>query len=269
VSSNQPRFILDRAPVVYAIAQVKFSAVELISNYIPNIQDALRKAGYPRLSEAQMTNIRFTPSGIETAAAPRWEFHNRDRTAGIVISKDAVAVHVSKYSDFDQFCGRLKVAMGVLKTIVEPDLIERIGLRYVDVIFNESSGDYASFVHPGLLGLNDCKIGVKQSSCLVNYVGQTDVGTLSIRALQRNDGGFMPPDLYPNTLNLSETGIKPGQKVMTLDLDHFSDHEAAPVEFSEAEALARLWRLHDNLTLAFTASTTNEAWAYWGKRDRS
>jgi uncharacterized protein (TIGR04255 family) len=261
--------MLEQPPLIYAVAQIKFSGVGRLSTRIPDIQDEMRKAGFPRFTEGQVTTIQLG-SPADTMISPRWEFLNRDRTAGVALLKDAVAFHVSRYIGFDEFCKHLRTALKIVQSSLGIELVERIGLRYVDVVWPEPRDGFASLVNPVLLGLDDKALGARESSCFVNYIAQTEVGTLCVRALRRSDGGFLPPDLQLHqSLAFAVPTIVPGQSVLTLDLDHFQDLEKEPHEFSEEDILQRLWLLHDNLTSAFLSAVTPAALAAWGMKERT
>jgi uncharacterized protein (TIGR04255 family) len=229
----------------------------------------MRKVGFPRLTEGQVTTIQFG-SPADTVISPRWEFLNRDRTAGVALLKDSVGFHVSRYIGFDEFCTHLRTALNIVQNSLGIELVERIGLRYVDVVWPQPQDGFASLINPVLLGLDDKAVGARESTCFVNYIAQTEVGTLCVRALRRSDGAFLPPDLQQQqTLAFAMPTIGPGQSVLTLDLDHFQDLEKEPQEFSEDDIFKRLWLLHDNLTLAFLSSVTAPALAAWGMKERT
>jgi uncharacterized protein (TIGR04255 family) len=261
--------MLEQPPLIYAVAQIKFSGIGRLSAHIPDIQDGMRKAGFPLLTEGQVTAIQFG-SPADTMISPRWEFLNRDRTAGVALLKDSVAFHVSRYIGFDEFCTHLRTALKIVQNSLGIELVERIGLRYVDVVWPEPRDGFAPLVNPVLLGLDDKALGARESTCFVNYIAQTEIGTLCVRALRRSDGGFLPPDLQlQQSLAFAVRTIVPGQSVLTLDLDHFQDLEKEPHEFSEEDILKRLWLLHDNLTSAFLSAVTPAALAAWGMKERT
>ena len=188
----------------------------------------------------------------------------------MALLKDAVAFHVSRYIGFDEFCTHLRTALKIVQNNLGIELVERIGLRYVDVVWPDSQNGFASLVNPVLLGLDDKALGARESSCFVNYIAQTEVGTLCVRALRRSDGAFLPPDLQlQQSLAFAVPPIVPGQSVLCLDLDHFQDLEKEPHEFSEEDILKRLWLLHDNLTSAFLSAVTPTALAAWGMKERT
>jgi uncharacterized protein (TIGR04255 family) len=85
---------------------------------------------------------------------------------------------------------------------------------------------------------------------------------------QRNDRGFLPPDIEPSSLNHNEPEVKKGEVVTLLDTDHFQDLSKEPFDFSTEVVMQRLWRLHDNTDLAFRAAVTQFALNAWGAEER-
>jgi uncharacterized protein (TIGR04255 family) len=254
---------------VYVVAQVRFSAVESIPKYIPAIQDEFRKQ-FPRFTRGETRNVRLSPAAPpEISVAPRFEFQNKERTCGIVVQSDSLAVHVSRYSSFDLFCSNLQYALDTVHSVVTLGLIDRIGLRYVDMVRPAEGEDLAQYLHPGLVGLNDADVGVLRSIRTSVYQGETEAGTLVFRLAQRNDGGFLPLDVEPSSLSHGETDVRPGQLLTLLDFDHFREFIKEPLDFSTGVVLRYLWGLHDNTDLAFRAAVTEYALSAWGAEERN
>ncbi len=261
----RPPLNLRKSPLVYVVAQVRFSAVESIAKYVPAIQDELRRQ-YPRLAKSDLKHLRVSPvSEPDISTVPRFEFQNKDRSCGIVLLPDAVSVHVSRYTTFEDFCAILRRALETVDSEVGIGLIERIGLRYVDLVRPAIDESLADYLCPGILGIDDTVVGVSNAIRGSIYQGQTTAGTLVIRTAQRNDGGFLPPDIDPSPLAHAEYEIKPGTVVTLLDFDHFREYTKEPLDFSTERVLRTLWRLHETTDLAFRAAVTNHALEVWGK----
>ncbi len=257
-----------KCPLVYVVAQVRFSAIESMPKYIPDIQDVFRKE-YPRFVKSEIRNLRLNPTGPpEMSVSPRFEFQNKERTCGIVVQSDSVAVHVSRYSSFDIFCSALEYGLNTVHTVVALGLVERIGLRYVDVVRPSKGEALSQYVHAGFLGFNDADVGVRSSKRMSVYQGETEAGTLLFRLVQRDDRGFLPPDIEPSPLNHDEPEVQQGELVTLLDTDHFQDLTKEPFDFSTEAVMQRLWRLHDNTDLVFRAAVTPFALNAWGAEER-
>jgi uncharacterized protein (TIGR04255 family) len=262
--SAPPPLRLSKSPLVYVVAQIRFSAVESIAKYIPDIQDALRKRRFVRFDEGHITNVRLLPSGPELATVPKWEFQTREQDAGIVISKDAIALHVSRYPGFANFCDVLKMALDVTHSTVSLALVERIGLRYVDLVKPGPDEDLEQYLNPRILGLQDEAVCVRQMiASSMQYSGATDVGVLTVRVIQRASGPALPPDLETTPLKHVLPTFVPGERSCALDFDHYIELEKEAVDFSTAIVMDRINRLHAPMHDVFRAAVTAHALAAW------
>jgi uncharacterized protein (TIGR04255 family) len=253
---------------VYVIAQVRISPVESIRKNIPEIQDEFRHKGFPRFLESEIPNLRIRPnSAPEFTASPAFEFQDRTRQAGIVVGKDFVSVHLSRYTGFEELCSFLSLALGTVSTAVEPALVERVGLRYINLIRPAPEEQLSDYVHCGLLGLDTAGFAARNSRMVVQMLSTTDHGTLAIRFLQRDDGVLLPPDIHPS-LSYPDPApeLRPGEVISLLDFDHFKSYEDRSAEFSLESQLELFWRLHNNIDLAFLASVTPHAMKVWGAK---
>jgi len=235
--------------------------------YIPEIQDQLRHKDFPRFTEGEIRNVRVSlDASPAVTTMPRYECQDKARRAGIVVTKDSVAMHVSLYTSFEEFCSSLRVGLEIVDSIVDLGLVERVGLRYVDLIRPGTDQTLHDYLDSGLLGLDETKVGARRSMLRFQILGETDHGTLAVRLYQRADGCALPPDLDPSALDhpAPEPKLAPDEKVTLLDIDHYSELQKTPMEFSVEAVMGLLWRLHDNTDLAFRAAVTQYALTEWG-----
>lgn len=259
---------LPKSPLVYVVAQVNFSAVESMATYIPDIQDRLRRKGFPRFVQGEFRAIRVTLNAPpQVTPVPRYEFQDKGRRTGVVVSKEFVTLHVSEYRTFERFCDVLSTSLEIIHSVVGIGLVERVGLRYVNLVRAKGSEGFAQFLDPGLLGLDESKYGATHSKIMSQVLGQTEIGTLAIRLFQRDDGSFLPPDAEPSPLDHPDPELGQGEVVSLLDLDHFKLFEKAAMEFSVESVMRLFWQLHDNTDLAFRAAVTPHALETWGRND--
>lgn len=257
-----PPLRLRYSPLVYVIGQVRISSVIAIEKYIPEIQEQLRHKGFPRFVKGQVQEIRFeigetTP---KVNVSERYEFQNKEGTSGIVLASDFVSLHTNKYEVYEKFEETFRVALAIIHQVVSFSLVERIGLRYVDLIRLGADEKFSDYLQPGLLGLENGKLGVTKSLSRFEFVGTTEVGKLVIRYSQSDNGAFLPADLMPSPLR-HEAEVPPGEVVSFLDLDHFLEQSQ---DFEVSSVLELLGRLHDNLDRAFRSAVTETALQKWG-----
>lgn len=265
----RPALRLPRTPLVYVVALARISPIDSISNYVPGIQDRLRLKGFPRKVEGELKTIRFAPlSPPEITSVKRFEFQNRERTLGLVLTKDTVALHASRYSTFEDFCDWFKIGLDAVHAVANVQLIEQIALRYVDLILPLPGEELRQYVHPGLLGLDPEELGVERVLRTYLYKGLAGSTTFSIRLIQRDDGIALPPDLDPGTTLEHRLGAPvPGEIVTLLDFDHVASMEKTPIDFSVNAVLTHLANLHDKTDLAFRAAVTPHARKVWGEEE--
>ena len=82
-----------------------------LDKFIPEIQEQLRHTGFPRFEHGQMQQFTLQPAAppkIETT--DRFEFQNRDKTAGIVLTTNSVSLQTNSYTTFEEFMATAKIA---------------------------------------------------------------------------------------------------------------------------------------------------------------
>ena len=252
--------------MVMVLAQIRTSPVAKIADYVAEVQERVRRRGFPRFVEGSAQEILLTPGGPpQLRVHPRWEFQDKDRVTGIILSLNGVVVHTRRYDTFDAFAEHLKLILDVVGDIVKPSLVERLGLRYVDLIRPEPGESWTKYVKQGLHGIADGSVGMRSSLHRSEIVGDTEVGRLVVRSFQAADGAFLPPDLTPSSLDYSDVSVSATEAVTILDLDHYSEHAR---EYEADQVLEYMWRLHDNLDLAFRECVTEHALARWKAEER-
>lgn len=255
-----PPLRLRFSPLVYVIGQVRISPVVAMEKYIPEIQEQLRHQGLPRFAKGQIQEMRF-----EVNAAPkvhvvdRYEFQNKEGTRGITLATDFISLHTNQYDGYEKFEEALGTALTIIHQVVSLSLVERIGLRYIDLIRLQAGEKFSDYLHPGLLGLEEDQLGVEKSLSRCELVGLTDVGKLVVRYSQSDNRDFLPADLMPSLLK-HEGQIPLGERVAFLDLDHFADQSH---DFETRSILETLGRLHENLDRTFRSAVTTTALQKW------
>src|SRR5262245_9125468 len=135
---SKPPLKFHKSPLVMVLAQVRTSPVTKMADYAAEVQEQVRRRGFPRLAEGTVQEILLTPGGPQLRVHPRWEFQDKERTTGIILTQNGVVLHTREYDTFDVFADHLKLALEVVGKVVKPALVERLGLRYVDLIRPEA-----------------------------------------------------------------------------------------------------------------------------------
>jgi len=254
-----PFLKLEKSPLVLVIAQVRISSVLGMENYLPKIQEPLRKAGFPKFKAEQTQNIVAGPVP-QFISSVRWLFHNADNTECVVLATDFIALLTSKYDVFEAFIGKLQTVLQVLNEAVGVELALRLGLRYVDLIRPVEGKSLADYLQPGLLGLPPAELGVESFLTQFDSRGKTPVGNLTVKLHQNKKGLFIPPDVTGSDLKF-DVVLKPGETITLLDIDHSSPAQRP----FKPDALANaMWDLHEHSALAFRKATIPSALDLWG-----
>ncbi len=145
------------SPLTLALCQVKFArtlSVASASDVAP-FQRAIQD-DYPILAGGMVeVNIEVVPSGVrlpQGQPADRWQFADLDDNWKVILAPDFLAIETRDYGDFGSFLERLKRALAALMEHINPPLINRIGLRYINEI-RLSGLPWSSVIRPELLGV--------------------------------------------------------------------------------------------------------------------
>lgn len=258
--------ILTKSPLVYVLGQIVISPIQAIKNYIPDIQESLRK-DFPGYEEISATELQLRP-GSEPFFQPftQWHFTNQSRTLGILIQHNALTIHSSKYESFAHLSDSFSEAIRKINAILEIGFYSRIGLRYVNFI-NQSIDKY---IDEQLLGF---RINPENSLEDIFFtrtetIQDTIYGTLKIQAVHahkssiQNEKISIPPDLMPlaGCLNLQDCESSSPYFVL-LDIDHFMRNNDS--NFDQEEIFSKLENLHKEIYSTFSAAVTDAAISDW------
>jgi len=254
---------LNKSPLAMVLAQVKFAPVLQIQKYIPDLQEDLRKKGYPYFVEEQVQEFVFAAGNASLPPvqnSSRWIFGSSDWTKTVVLSQDFVVIETSDYDKFERFSSEFKNILSIVKEKIGLGRSERIGLRYVNLIRGNQDQPSHLFLRQELRGLIASDLeGVKgmQSSCISHAI--TSHGRLMVRSVHIDDGSHIPPELASTKLKFANK-LDKGEHVSILDIDHNGEF---PGDFEIDGILSKLKDLHDFSDNAFIAAVTPDALKTW------
>jgi uncharacterized protein (TIGR04255 family) len=262
------RFVpLSKQPLVLVLCQVRFSPVRQIAQYIPAIQEDFRRNGYPLERAGKVQQLLITSAGPQMAEQERWEYRTKDEARRISVAQDSVTLQTTSYTRFEQFAEQLRFVLDTVLTKTEHNtlgVIQRIGLRYVDLIRPAAGQDYRYFLKPGFHGVADEVFEKGTHRLHVQSVGKTMVdgtlGTMIVRITQSDDGTALPPDLALRPPK-PEARAQKSELVTFVDMDH-----AVKGNFNADTSLVLgyLFQLHDALIETFHEHVvTKEAIESW------
>jgi len=149
---------LVRSPLELVVCQVRFdspaprTSVEALQFHEILGGEAGR---YPRLEPVQALNLSVGLGAPETLASTGWRFSEREPGWAVSLMSDHVSLETQRYETWNDFRQRLGEVIDAITEVVEPTLVLRFGLRYIDRITElnvTSPAGWERYIRPWLLG---------------------------------------------------------------------------------------------------------------------
>ena len=228
---------------------------------MPQIQEQMRKAGYPLYRPSEVREVHFGAEKPSFQATKRWYFDGIGRRVGFLLQADSIVFHTTDYDTSGVFFSDLQTGLAIIDEAVEISAVERLGLRYVDAFQADAGHELGEYFQPGIRGVGLEEIGATQPRLLINLVTNTPIGGKLVARLSQNTGGwFLPPDLQPLELTPSKT-FPSDREMAVLDYDHF-------IERGEPFSLDGIGQtfeaLHDTTSAVFRKTVSEFALQTWG-----
>lgn len=263
---------LKNTPVYFAIAQVRHNPVLRLGAYADEIQDRMRKIGYPDFKKgiamafslmSQMgENQQFQPPVVDRVE--RLMFFNSDNTQGFIVEQNAITFHTTEYDVFGTFTDEFLKGAGIIHECVSLAHSERIGLRYLDAVVPPNGEEgLTDYLAPGVLGLSNHlpkEMQISQS-CSETHFKTNECTVLARTIIQSGPLGF-PMDIQPIGVNIAERFKKNNGVHAIVDTD-------ASIEGRFVWDLdtirGQLKTLRDGAEVAFNALVTQKALDGWNR----
>lgn len=255
---------LHNQPLIFVLAEFRFSQIMQIKDFIPQLQERLRKK-YPIPLHQKEQAIVVQEGGVNVTVFDRWTFLSANRKSAIEVNQDRLMFYTAEYPRFEGFASSCKEALDALVEIAEPSLVLRVGLRYGDLVKvdeGESLTDLIdqSFAYP------DCINGLgKPRQQQTEVFVSTSVGGLLIRTLYGVHNLSCLPDIQGLSVAVDRQQDKTSSERIILDFDHFWESKGEPVGFESQKIMGILASLHETSRDAFWKISTdyarNEKWA--------
>ncbi len=150
-----PEVPLSNAPLVRVIAQVRFPLVASVEkrDFIAPLQEAIRSE-YPVLRPEQSRSVVLGQQGVMDARENTvWRFHDASSAWRVTLAPDFLALETGRYTSRDDFLDRLKRVLEALVAHVNPKVIDRLGVRYIDRVAGDHLKDLPQLVRPEVCGV--------------------------------------------------------------------------------------------------------------------
>lgn len=267
--NNGRYYKLTKDPLIFVLAEFRFTEIMNIQKYVDQIQDKLRES-FPYLDKLSTQEVSINNDGLSINTTPQWAFIGKNKANAIVLDHKRLVFVTSNYQRFDEFRSYCEGALGILLECAKPTLLTRLGLRYTDLIVSENETSVTNYVHSNFLK-NPCLENVGEFSLQTNEsIIKTDEGLMIIRSMYGNNAMSTWHDIDSLPVRIKTQEIA-SERVL-LDFDHVwqSNVEAInqkdsddPLEFDLAIILDKLERMHEISRKAFWDSTTEEAREVW------
>lgn len=258
---------MSNAPVYYALAQAQFNPIAAMATYVDQVQDRLRREGYPLYEPHRATRLVVPGSGQEEARielAESWLMTRSDRTAGFILGPAAITFHTTHYETHAQFIPELLRGLAAVHEVVALDHVSRLGLRYLNVVLPQADETVEQYLADGLHGIN---VDAARRYDLSESVFETDTGpllpkgTLVARVHRMTAPLGVPSDMVPHSLLVNpKFDIKEALAHAAIDIDHYVEGRM-PVERNPL--YEQLISLHVTIKKVFRATTTDHAQGRW------
>ena len=263
---------LKNAPVYFTILQIRHNIVTRLSAYADEIQDEMRKAGYPDFKKSVAVAFSFTTNTDgeqknigKQEQIERLMFFNARNTQGFVIEPSAITFHTTDYDTFDTFSAEFLKGVSIINNSIQLSYIDRIGLRFLDaVVPPEGLTRINEFLDESVIGLINKVSGKgKVSHSLSETLFNIDSCTVIARTIIFPDGplGF-PMDIQPVNINLADKFQAINGAHAIVDTDASINKR---LDFLENTLPEHLKKLRACIGVAFESLVTKAAIDYWNK----
>ena len=260
--SNKSTGKFDNAPVAYVLAQVRFNPYLKMEEKIPAFQDAIIEK-YPGFVPSAIKLFHIQPNNLQTIDDTRWDFTDIKKTTGLILNRNSLILHTTDYDTSKEFFEEFESILNIFEKIVPNLLIERFGLRYVDIIIPSGNNSAADYVIDGLGGFHptDGEI-LDETSSYVSLI-KYKKGLMNLQFHRGKQLKTLPPELSSINLvpnKLMEKMAKSEKDNGILDFDRFIEDR---LPFNTKTAIKILREMHTDTSSAFRNIISTNAKKEW------
>jgi uncharacterized protein (TIGR04255 family) len=125
---------LNNPPVYFTVAQVRFNPLLKLPDFLPSIQEALRKFGFPAFTVHSTIALQFAVQDGQTVPQPipheQYLFANVEQTHCFVLSSDSLTFQSTDYGTYESFSDVFLEGLALIHKEVALAFTDRVGLRY-------------------------------------------------------------------------------------------------------------------------------------------
>ena len=189
---------LPRTPLTAVLAQIRFPEVLSVAKaeFVSGFQEEIR-ANYPICEHSTEHLFEVNPPGVNQSISQNWRFKDSTGLWRATLASGFLTLETRSYTSREDFTARVGLLARALSAIINPNLMTRIGIRYVDRINGKALEHIERFVRPEVLGAFNEASRKNIEQAWSQMTATADPGKLTAR------WGFMPkglshePDLMP------------------------------------------------------------------------
>ena len=255
---------LKNPPVYLTLAQVRFNPILKLADFLPNIQEGFRQAGYPDFDRQHLISIQLTaqegqPPTPTPVQQERFLFGNVEKTHTFIL--DGQSLTLQSTGQFETFSACFLDGLGIVNDAVKLAFTERVGLRYLDRVMPQPGESIKQYLLEQVQGLSSHLEGRPLYSFTeaMNEIGK--IKLLSRVAIQEGPLAF-PPDIQPGRMRIMERFTSYIGMSAILDNDSFVERREA---FSTKTVADDFDAIRKVIRAAFKTTVTPYAFDAWNK----
>jgi uncharacterized protein (TIGR04255 family) len=244
---------LAHAPLVRVIAQVRFPLVVAVErrDFIASFQESIRPK-YPILRQEQTRGVLVSSAGITPAQEQTaWRFSDIESHWRVSLAPDFLALETTAYTSRSDFLERLREVVVALDEHIEPKLVDRLGVRYIDRIVGQGVDGISKLVRPEVRGIT----GTPAASHVLHALSESMFALDGARVLAR--WGRLPAGGTVDPAAIEPTN----EPSWILDLDMFSSE---PVPFAVDHIVDNARRFAQRIYTFFRWAVTEDFLRLYG-----
>jgi uncharacterized protein (TIGR04255 family) len=239
------------------LVQARFSSRSDLEPRLPSFRKACEDLGYPIFRPSSVRTLNLGPAGpVDAKESLRWDFLDKSQRWSILLTHEFLMLQTTDYDVFEDFLSRWKGVLGAACSLGIP-VVERLGLRYVDLVQPAPGEPLTDYLVPALVGYDpEPESELERRHHMVATVLASPHGQLLLRVSPALSS--TPPDLE----NIQLKGISPPSPgAVFLDFDHSSTEV---LDFDPDGIEAATDSLHDAPDVLFRKVVTRKAMTTWG-----
>ena len=212
-----------KPPLAYVVAELVISPYYSMAAKVPGLQDRLRST-FPKTVEGQELIV----DGAKPSAQPIWQLISADQKHGVQLGTRSISLHATSYVNSADLMTRWADVLDAIHEAGLGAFVERVGLRYVDLIVPSGDRSPADYLAQQLQGI--APDGAKPTGSLWAAAFLFDGTTVNLRAGAPAPAGMLLPPNFnamplqkPQVMVDGEKRVKDEKAIGFIDTDCLRD----------------------------------------------